>query len=123
MASWLVKMGIPKHSILIDRCSYDTMSNLRYIYYLLNRKSENHVLCIGSPLHLFRINYLARKNNYEISIFPCHNLVWSFKTWKTIQKDSFLIFLYNVLDQNIYLSLLEYLRNPDLDFCNKLLTN
>ena len=65
MAEWLVENGVPKDKIIIDSCSYDTVSNLENSLSLAQKHSLNRLTSISSPMHLFRIQYLLEKTGQE----------------------------------------------------------
>ncbi len=74
MKSFLVKRGIPAHSIISEQSSKDTIGNVYYLKLLLRRHLEmKRILVICAKPHEPRVKYLFHKffdDSYKISYLP-----------------------------------------------------
>lgn len=70
MARYLIKKGVPKKDILLEKKSMDTISNAYYLkkdFFL--PKKEKKAIIITSKFHLERVKYIFKKifgNNYKL---------------------------------------------------------
>lgn len=73
MAAYLRKLGVPEQVIVVDRRSYDTVSNWRSAVTILEQQGWQHPLLISGPLHLARIQYIAT-DPFPITLAPARSI-------------------------------------------------
>lgn len=119
MAKWLITKGISPANIFMETCSFDTLSNLENSLVLINHKlnSNNEILCISSPIHLYRIQYLAKRLGYNVKNLPNQSISWSWATYKQVHFEILSLAMFELLPQSTYNSLIIMLRKPTLIDC------
>ena len=77
MRDYLIKKGVPKSFILVEKKSLDTLGNIIFSRKLLNqllfKKSSKRVGLVTDDFHIWRSNWIAKRvlgDTYEIIPFP-----------------------------------------------------
>lgn len=63
-------LGVPKNKIILEERSYNTITNAKETFTLLNKNRIKSLILVTSAHHLYRATEAFRKNNPGIAIFP-----------------------------------------------------
>lgn len=118
MARWLTKKGIPSKRILIDSCSYDTVSNIENALRLKKKQQLNSMTCISSPLHLFRIQYLLETSQTKAGICALSSSEEGlFEIYLGVHQEWVAFFLMKWFDKKDYLEFIQSRRRVEVIDC------
>lgn len=112
-SEYLISKKIPKDKIHFDSASYDTKTNWREAEKIIIDNKYNRIICISSPLHIYRISKIIDReyycyDSYELEL---NNPLDYIKLWYNINKELFVFSLYELLPEDYYLELLKDYRD------------
>ncbi len=70
MFRWLTAQGFPAERILLEDCSTSTQENIEYSIALIPDAQNARIAVCSSEYHLYRAQYLARQQGFEIGAVP-----------------------------------------------------
>jgi vancomycin permeability regulator SanA len=112
-SKYLISKKIPKDIIYFDSYSYDTKTNWREAEKIISKNKFNRIICISSPLHIYRIAKIIDReyycyDSYELEL---NNPLDYIILWYNINKELFVFTLYEILPEDYYLELLKDYRD------------
>ncbi len=118
MAEWLISKGVDANKVFIDSCSYDTVSNIENATRLQKQHNLGSLMCISSPLHLFRIQHLIQKSNIASGICAINSKKMGYQEiFFDVHQEWVAFFLMNWFNKKDYLHFIRSLRKVEVFEC------
>lgn len=112
-ARYLISKNVKPKYIHYDSASYDTKTNWKEAEKIIKENKYKRIMCISSPLHIYRISKITEREDYCYSSYPLElsGIFDYIDIWQRINKELFVFALYEVLPEDFYLDMLKKYRD------------
>lgn len=109
---YLIKRGIDPEVLFFDTLSFDTKTNWIEAKKIVKQNNFSKIICVSSPLHIYRISKIACEHDVYYSTFTINhsNIVDYFNLFININKELFVWILYTLIPEKTYIKLLKCFR-------------
>lgn len=110
---YLIKKGIDPDVLFFDTLSFDTKTNWIEAKKIVEQNNFSKIICVSSPLHLYRISKISGENDVYYSTYTVYysSIVDYFNLFININKELFVWILYTLIPEKTYIKLLKCFRN------------